>query len=426
MPDFFATPEIATVGRVGLAAAAGFLVGFEREWTQSLEKREHTFAGARTFTLIGLIGGLAGALSEGPVLIGGALLVVGALTIYAYGLEAREAYGRGGTTEMAIFAVLLIGVAAGRGALVLASAGAVGVAIILSLKEEVQGWARALDEKEIHATLRFLAVAVLVLPILPNERLGPFGALNPRELWTMVVLISGLSFLGYWLTKILGPGRGMLATGLVGGLASSTATTLSLAKSARDGAATASAVAAGIVMANVVMLARVGVILAAVSKATLTLIAPALGAGAAVGGVVAFVLWRRAAKDGDPKQSVALGNPFELRPALFFAAMIASISIASGYAAEGFGAAGIYVVAALSGLADVDAMTLSGGRQAATGAAAPAVAGAAILIAVGANILSKGVMAATIGGRKTGALVGAAFAAISAATALAAFAATKG
>jgi len=419
MADPIAANALTAIGHVGLAGAVGFLIGFEREWTQTLEKRERTFAGARTFTLIGLIGGLAGVLSDGPVLIGAALVIVGALTIYGYALEARATPGRGGTTEMAIFATLLLGAAAGRGELLVASAGGVTVAILLSLKDEVKLLARALDEREIHATLRFLAIAILILPALPNAAFGPYGAFNPRALWTMVVLISGLSFLGYWLMKLMGDGRGVLATGLVGGLASSTATTFSLSKFARDGVGAPAAVAAGIVMANVVMLVRVGVILAAVSSATLALLAPALGVGALVGGLIAVGLWRAASKD-PPAGVIALGNPFELKPALYFAALIAAMTLASAFGADRYGAAGLYLIGAISGLADVDAMTLSGGRQAATGAIAPQVAAGAILIAVAANIGVKGAMALSIGGRKAGAIVLAAFAAILAAGGVAA------
>lgn len=408
---------LPALGNVGLAGAVGFLIGFEREWTQTLEKREHTFAGARTFTLIGLIGGLAGLMNEGPILIAAALVAVGALTIYAYAIEARESPGRGGTTEMAIFATLLLGAAAGRGDILVASAGAVAVAIVLSLKDEIKGAARALDEREVHATLRLLAISVLVLPVLPDARYGPYGALNPRELWTMVVLISGLSFLGYWLMRVFGGGSGVLAAGLVGGLASSTATTLSLAKFARDGAVSPSAAAAGIAMANVVMLGRVGMILAALSPATLEWLFPSLVSGVVAGATFAFVLQRLAR--GAAPGPLSLGNPFELKPAIFFAAVIAVISIASSFGADIFGAAGVYVIAAISGFADVDAMTLSAGRQAASGALGPEIVAAAILIAIGANSLSKVVMSAMIGGRGTGLRTGAAVAVMLAAGAAA-------
>jgi uncharacterized membrane protein (DUF4010 family) len=151
------------------------------------------------------------------------------------------------------------------------------------------------------------------------------------------------------------------------------------------------------------------------SKATLIHAAPALTAGAAAGVAIAYALWRTSTPGGDPARSVTVGNPFELRPAVYFAAMIAAISIASAYAGEKFGAAGAYAVGAISGLADVDAMTLSGARQAAAGSLDAAVAAGAILLAVGVNIIVKAAMAATVAGRRTGVVVAAAFAAIIAA-----------
>lgn len=418
MAIFDNAPDAVLVLRnLALAATAGFVVGFEREWTQTSEKRRHTFAGARTFALIGMTGGLAGLLDDGALIAAAALVVIGALTIVGYWIETKEAPGRGGTTEIAIFATLLLGVAAGRGALLLAAAGAVAVAGILSLKPFVSQWARSLTAREIHATLRFLAISVLVLPVLPDESLGPYGALNPRTLWLMVVLISGLSFLGYWLVKFLGGGRGVLVTGIVGGLASSTATTLSLAQFARDRQSAPSAVAAGIVAANVVMLARVGILLAALSPATLSVAAPALVAAGVVGAAIALAIWRAAPKDGGGE--VKLGNPFEIKPALYFATLIALISVLSAYGADRFGAAGIYAIGFISGLADIDAMTLSASRQAATGSLLPDIAAGAILLAAIANIMTKAIMALTIGGRAAGLLVIAAFAIIIAAGAFA-------
>lgn len=423
MPALDEAPDALLVLRnLGVAVTAGFVIGFEREWTQALEKREHTFAGARTFALIGMTGALAGLLSDGPLIAAAALFVIGALTVAGYWFEAKETPGRGGTTEMAIFVTLLLGVAAGRGHILPAAAGAVATAIILSLKPVIKGWAYALDSREIHATLRFLAISVLVLPALPDEPLGPRGALNPRELWTMVVLISGLSFLGYWLVKIMGEGRGVLLTGIFGGLASSTATTLSLSKFAREKKSAPSAVAAGIVMANVVMLLRVGVILAAISRPVLAQLAPSLGAGAVVGAIFGYFLWRTAPKEGASTGAVTVGNPFELRPAIYFAGMLALISIASSYAAETSGETGAYVVGAISGLADVDAMSLSGGRQAATGSLAIDIAAGAILLAVASNIVVKGAMSFAVGGAQSGARVFAAFAAVVIAGAAAFFA----
>ena len=398
----------STLLAAAVALAAGFLIGFEREWTQALEKRRHAFAGARTFTLVSFAGALCALLSEGPLLVAAGFLAIGGLAGYAYAIEVRDSESRGGTTEIALLAAYLLGVAAGRGETLLASAGAVTVALTLSLKHEVVRLARALSEAEIHATIRFLAVSVLILPIAPDRGFGPYGALNPRELWMMVVLISGLSFLGYWLVKALGPGRGSLAVGLVGGLASSTATTLSLSRRAKEGASPSSA-AAGILMANVMMLARVALILGAVGPAALLTIAPALAAAAAAGVAAAVFLFRRRGND-EAGNAVTLGNPFELKPALIFAGLLAVISVAAAAGADAFGPSGLYAIAAVSGLADLDAITLSAGRQAGAGALSQGVAGVAVLIAILANALTKGAMAASVGGRKTGAAVIASFA----------------
>jgi uncharacterized membrane protein (DUF4010 family) len=414
MAIFDTAPDAVHLLRnLALAATAGFVVGFEREWTQTFEKRQHTFAGARTFALIGLTGGLAGLLDNGALIAAMALVVIGALTIVGYWIEAKEAPGRGGTTEIAIFATFLLGVAAGRGDLLVAAAGAVTVAGILSLKPVVSQWARSLSAREIHATLRFLAISVLLLPVLPDKGFGPYGALNPRALWLMVVLISGLSFLGYWSVKFLGGGRGVLVTGIVGGLASSTATTLSLSKFARDKQSAPPAVAAGIVAANVVMLARVGLILAALSPATFSAAAPALVSAGLAGAALALIMWRAAPKDGGGE--VALGNPFEIRPALYFATLIGVISVLSAYGADRFGAAGIYAIGFISGFADADPMTLSAARQAATASLAPEIAAGAVLLAVVSNIATKAMMALSIGGRATGISVLGAFVVIIAA-----------
>jgi uncharacterized membrane protein (DUF4010 family) len=398
---------LPTLLAAAVAIAAGFLIGFEREWTQALEQRRHAFAGARTFTLVSFSGALCALLSEGVLLVAAGFIAIGGLTGYAYSIEARESESRGGTTEIALLAAYLLGVAAGRGETLLASAGAVAVALTLSLKDEITRLARVLNESEIHATIRFLAISVLILPIAPDRGFGPYDALNPRELWLMVVLISGLSFLGYWLAKALGGGRGALATGLVGGLASSTATTLALSRRARGGAS-APVAAAGIVMANVVMVARVALILAALAPAALVIIAPSLSAAGLAGSAAALFFYRGSPRDeSDP--GVALGNPFELRPALIFAALLAGISLAAAYGADAFGARGLYAIAAISGLADLDAIALSAGRQTGAGVIPAGVAGAAILIAIVSNALTKGAMAIGIGGAKVGAPVIAAF-----------------
>jgi uncharacterized membrane protein (DUF4010 family) len=196
MPEFTGAELLMDLRNLAVAIAVGFLIGFEREWTHVAEARAHTFAGARTFALIGLAGGLSGLIDDGPILVAAAFLAIAALTITAYWADARDTPGRGGTTEIAIFATFFLGVLAARNYLVIAAVGGVGVAVILSIKSQVEKWAASLSEAEIHAALRFLAISVIILPVLPDQGYGPYDALNPRNIWLMVVFISGLSFLG--------------------------------------------------------------------------------------------------------------------------------------------------------------------------------------------------------------------------------------
>ncbi|MEZ5894169.1 MAG: DUF4010 domain-containing protein [Parvularculaceae bacterium] len=200
-----------------------------------------------------------------------------------------------------------------------------------------------------------------------------------------------------------------MLTGVIGGLASSTATTLSLSRFVKDGA-DARDIAAGVITANVVMLIRVGFLLAAVSRQILSAVWPALLAGALAGAAAAWLLWRAAGGSSGEDRTIKLGNPMEIRPALFFAAILAAVSLASSFGAEQFGSAGLFIVGLISGLADVDAITLTAGRHAAgVGAAA---AGAAVMAAVAANMVTKAAMAWSIGGRRLGSIVAGAFAAV--------------
>ena len=418
MPEAAAAEALIDLRNLAIALAIGFLIGFEREHTHAAEARPHTFAGARTFALVAFAGGLAGWIDKGFLLPAIALAFIGALTVASYWASARDETGRGGTTEVALAVTFLLGLAAARDHLLIAATGGVAVAILLSIKESVVKWASALTEAELYAALRLLAISVIVLPLLPDRGYGPYEALNPREIWLLVVVISGLSFFGYWLIKLMGGERGLLLTGLAGGLASSTATTLSLSRFARDGAG-ARQVAAGIIAANVVMLARVGFLLAAAAREVLAAVWPVLAAGAAVGAIAALFLWRSADKKDGADNALELGNPMEIRPALIFAALLAVISLASRFGADHFGEGGLFIVGLISGLADVDAMTLTAGRQAAGGGVEIIAAGAAIMAAVASNIAVKGGMAWVIGGRETGVVVAGVFAAIVAAGAAA-------
>jgi len=403
-------PDFAQFQTLAIATAIGFLIGFEREWREATEA-EKRFAGARTFALAGLAGGAAGLLAADGLVIAAGLLGCFALAGTAYWAKARVEPTTGATTEVAFVATFLLGALATAGDPTLAGAGGVAAAILLAVKPRVLAAARAIEAKELGAALRFLAIAVIVLPLLPDRGFGPYEALNPRQIWLFVVLISGLSFTGYWLIKLFGS-RGVLLTGLVGGLASSTATTLSLARLSRDGAATPLAAAAGTIASNVVMLARVAAILSVASREVFGAIAPALAAAGIVGGGLALLFSRHGQSAAG---AVKMGNPMELKPALAFAALLAFITLVSRFSVERFGAEGFLYVSALAGLADVDAVTLSAATQANTASltAAAAAAGAAAAIAV--NMALKGGMLTMIAGIRAGGPTIAVFAAMGAA-----------
>ncbi|WP_428406932.1 MgtC/SapB family protein [Hyphococcus sp.] len=417
MPDFASDPMMTDLVHLAVALAIGFLIGFEREHSHAEEARQHTFAGARTFSLTALAGGLSGLVDEGLILPSLMLFSLAGLTAVAYWATAREKPGAGGTTEIALLLTFLLGLAAVRGHVMEAAIGGVSTAIILSIKQSVQRWATALTEEELYAALRLLAISVIILPVLPDEAFGPYDALNLRDIWLMVVFISGLSFLGYWLIKLAGSGRGVLLTGFVGGLASSTATTLSLSRFAKSGVS-AGELAAGIVAANVMMLIRIGVLVAALARDVLVALAPGLVAAALAGG--AGVLWLRRGREPMAEEAeLDLGNPMEIKPALIFAALLAVISVAASFGAEQFGQSGLMLVALISGLADVDAITLIAGRKASGGEIGMGAAAYAIMIAAASNIVLKAGMASVIGGKPLGLRVGAIFAAMIAAGAAA-------
>ncbi len=418
MPDFASDPMAADLVHLAVALAIGFLIGFEREHTHRAEAREHSFAGARTFSLTALAGAISGLADPGLILPVAALMAIAVLTAVSYWATARDKPGAGGTTEIALFVTFILGLAAVRGHVLAAAVGGVSTAIILSIKESVQRWASALSEDELYAALRFLAISVIILPVLPNEAFGPYDALNLRDIWLMVVFISGLSFLGYWLIKLAGAGRGVLLTGFVGGLASSTATTLSLSRFTKSGVEPRE-LAAGIVAANVMMLLRISLLVAALAREVLIALAPGL-VGAGLVGAGAMLWLRRGDNHAEEQESMLkLGNPMEIKPALVFAALLAIISVAASFGAERFGQSGLMVVALISGLADVDAITLIAGRQAASGSIAMNAAALAVMFAAASNIVLKAGMSWAIGGKALGVRVAAIFVAMIAAGAFA-------
>ncbi len=394
------TDPVALLGRFGAALALGLLIGTQREFQHRREAKgmESSFAGIRTFPLVALAGGMGAYLSAlfgDPWVAVAAVLVVGAMGLAAY--RAGLARGDVGlTTEIALLVTVLAGALCVVGDLGVVVALGVGTAILLALKPESRRFVNALSEEELEAALKFAAVSALVLPVLPDETYGPppFDVVSPFKVWLMVVFISGISFLGYVLTKIVGAKRGVGLTGLVGGLASSTATTLSFAERSKARAALSTALAMGVFVAWAVMFARVLVEAGVVNRALLAEVWPAITAGGVAGLAYAAVLWlrdRTADEEGGEEQGQSFTNPFELKAALAFGALYAVILVGSKAAEMYLGTAGLYASAIASGLADVDAVTLSMAELSGPGGTLDLeTAGHAVTLAAASNTVVKG------------------------------------
>jgi len=386
--------------RLLVALGVGLLIGMEREWRwRQEEDKSGEHAGLRTFGLMGLLGGLAGLLrpTAGDWVVPAALLALAALFIAQRRkgdtAEPREDM----TTLVAAMVTTLLGTLATSGMPQLAAASAVVVVVLLNLKPTLHRWVAALSELELRAVLRLLVISLVILPVLPDRGYGPYEALNPRTIWWFVVLISTLSFVGYLAIRVLGPNRGYLATGLFGGLVSSTATTAALARLGRQNTEAVFPLAAGIALANGVMALRIIVIVAAIDPALGVAAAWPLGWAATVALLFALLLWR--ANRGQAKsKSIEISNPFDLGPAIRLASLLAIVLVLARFLEDRYGQSGLQVLAAIAGLVDVDAITLTVARGTAEGhPIAPAVT--ALLIAACANGIFKAVLLLWSGGR---------------------------
>jgi uncharacterized membrane protein (DUF4010 family) len=388
--------EVELFQRLGLALAVGLLVGLERGWHERAAAEGSRVAGIRTFALIGFGGGLA-ALLAGP-LIGMAfgLMFAGfaGLMIAAYLGDVRPG-DVGATTTVASLVTFLLGAVAVSGDMTVAASGAVVTALLLSAKPVMHRWVERIAYPELAAVLKLLLISVVLLPVLPNRTVDPWDALNPYEIWWMVVLIAGISFCGYVAVRIAGAERGVLLTGLLGGLTSSTATTVSLARLSRRSDGASALLAAGAAAACAMMLPRILLVVGLLNRPLLMLLWLPLGVAAAVAFAGAALLWRRAGGvDGDA--AVRVENPFEFWMAVRFGTLLAAIMLLTRLVPAWLGEGGLYLLAAVSGLGDVDAIGLSMARQGGGGVAMGAAA-VAVAIAALANTVTKGALAFVIG-----------------------------
>lgn len=380
--------------RFGIALFIGLLVGLQREYSYDEEAKPHqkTFGGVRTFTLMSLVGCTAAYAAE---LLGSAWVFVGIVAVLGglVGISYFVSASRGETgitTEVSAIFVVLVGGLAFWDEMALAVALGVITTALLSLKVELHHFAERISREDILATLKFAIITAIVLPVLPNQSFwpAPFDVLNPYKIWLMVVLISGISFLGYVLVKVAGPRRGVGLTGLLGGLASSTAVTLSFAQRSQKNVQLAKPFALAITIAWTVMFIRILVVVGALSLPLLRVVWLPITAAGLAG--LAYGVYLYFAPRLDDDEEVSVTNPFELGPAVTFGLLYGLILLVSRAAQLYFGDTGVYVSSILSGLADVDAITLSMTELSSQGTVALETAARAITFAAMSNTVVKG------------------------------------
>ena len=388
---------------LAIALAIGLLIGAEREWSQRQEKTQRVMAGIRTFGLLGLLGALAVVLTDvlGPYAWAAILLAVAMLVVAGYLAEARATGDWGMTTEVAMLITFGLGVLAVSGRPALAAGLAVLVAGLLSLKRVLHTHVHRLAPNEVFGALKLLFISVVMLPLLPDRTMGPFGIFNPYVVWWMVVAITGLGFMAYLSIKVVGQRSGILLTSLLGGLVSSTAMTLTLARLAKK-VSNVDNVAAGLLLTSALMFPRVFLVSGVLAPELIkTLAAPMVVATLVYLIGAAWLTWC-ATRSGTDKRhgfEANLQNPFEIGSALRFTVLLVVIMFAVEMARRYVGDAGIWAMAALSGAADVDAITLSLSRLVGT-EISPGLATQGILIAAISNSLLKLVLGCSIGGKE--------------------------
>ncbi|MFN3319765.1 MAG: MgtC/SapB family protein [Allorhizobium sp.] len=385
--------------RLGLALAIGAAVGVERHWRERDEPGGARIAGIRTFTLIGMTGGIAGLLDQGLTpdglsgLVVASFLLAVAMVMLRFGLmEARAEGSFSATTVIAGITTFGLGALAVLGDMAAASAAGAAMVTVLASREFLHGAIRRLTWVELRSAVVLLAMGFVLLPLIPATPYGPFGGVSPRSLVILVIMLASISFVGYVAVRLIGGGRGDLVAGAVGGLVSSTASTLAMARQSRAVADGSAGPAAGAIAAGSVSLVRTGVLLLALAPALAERLLWGLLVAGALMMVVAVSL---VARRGATTETALPTNPFELLHVLKMALMITVIAFVARAASQIFGDAGLYAVSGLTALADVDAATVTVAGMLPT--LAVEVATIAVSIAIASNMVAKVVYAAAIG-----------------------------
>jgi uncharacterized membrane protein (DUF4010 family) len=387
------------IGAVGLSLALGLLIGVQRGWALRNDPPGSRFAGIRTFGLLGLTGGVAGHIRI--VDNGISLIIMGAasaLILSGYIGTLRRNSNISGTASLVAMLTLGCGFLATTEQGQLATIVAAVTTLVLASRSRLHGWVKQLSETEVIAIARFGLIALAILPLLPDHAYGPLDAWNPRQLWMVVVMVSGFSFAGYAAAKRLGASRGTIVTAAAGAMVSSTAVTAALATRLRSDAESAPVLVAGISMASTVMFLRVMILVGLLVPFALPTLMMLVAPAAAVSALA--TLWNLRAAGSIPTaapQELPVRNPFDLGPAFLLTALVMILSLASRWVLHGFGDAGLATVLALSGMVDVDSAIITMGGLA-HGSLDPQAAGLVLAAPVMLNSLVKAGVAIGIAG----------------------------
>ena len=411
--DTSALADPSLLVRFALAFGLGMLIGLQREWSST------RMAGIRTFPIVALVGAAAASLvgSAGGWLLAAGLVAMTAVTILGNWLKLKQGVAEPGlTTEVTMLLAYLLGSMAVLGDPVHAVVLTGAVAVLLQLKGPLHAAVGRLGDHDVKAITRFVLISLVILPLLPSRDFGPYSVLNPREIWWMVVLIVGIGLAGYLAYKFFGEKAGTLLGGLLGGLVSSTATSVSYARRSREQPALSGMAAVVVLLASTVVFGRVLIEIGAVASSKFRELATPVALFGVTLALIALVAWRRERPEKeDDTPELDLGNPSELRSALVFGLLYAGVLLAVAWARDQLGSGGLYAVAVVSGLTDMDAITLSTARLAADGQLTTETAWRAIVIASMSNLVFKGGAVAVLGSpalrRKIAVLFGLALAA---------------
>lgn len=387
--------DLLLITTFSTSLAIGLLIGLERE------RHPGSKAGLRTFALVALMGTVSALLIEktgASWILAAGVLSLAAMMVAANWRGEGTPDDPGTTTAAAVILCYLLGALLWYGHTHLVVALALTVTALLYFKTELEGVTHRLSRQDLVSFLQFAAISLIVLPLLPDQGYGPYGALNPFQIWLMVVLVSGVSLAGYVALRIVGERRGTLLVGLLGGVVSSTATTLVYARQVRATTAPAESAAVIVLMANLVLMLRIALITLMVAPGVLPQLLPILSGGLLLGLVATAHQWQRCAP-GSALMAPEMGNPLELRAALGFGLVFAVVLLGSAWLNDRAGAIGVYAFAAVSGLTDMDAISLSLLHMFRLGQIPVTEVSAAIVIACVANLIFKLLLATGIAGR---------------------------